>query len=212
MAHADRGEGVVDAVGHPEQRQLAQRRQVAGAEVVAERGVDLVGGVHVAVGQPSAQCLRRHVDELDLIGRPYHAVGHRLALADPGDPFDDVVERLEVLDVNGGDDVDAGGEELVDVLVALGVARARRVGVGELVDETSSGRRARMASTSISSTSRRGARPSAGHHLEAGELLRGVDASMGLGEPDDHVGAALAARRPSLSMAKVLPTPGAAPR
>ena len=33
---------VVDAVGDPQQRQLAQRRQVAGPEVVAEGGVDLL--------------------------------------------------------------------------------------------------------------------------------------------------------------------------
>ena len=126
---------VVDAVGDPQQRQLAQRRQVAGAEVVAERGVDLVGGVDVAVGQPSTQRLGRHVDELDLVGGPHDAVGNGLALADPGDPLDDVVERVEVLDVDGGDDVDAGGEQLVDVLPPLVVARPGGVGVGELVDQ-----------------------------------------------------------------------------
>ena len=59
---------VVDAVGDPQQRQLAQRRQVAGPEVVAERGVDLLRAVDVAVGEPPAQRLRRHVDELDLVG------------------------------------------------------------------------------------------------------------------------------------------------
>ena len=33
------------------------------------------------------------------------------------------------------DDVDPGVEQVFDVLVALGVARARGVGVGELVDQ-----------------------------------------------------------------------------
>ena len=94
-------QGVVDPVGHPQQGQFTQRRQVARPEVVAERGVDLVGAVDVAVGQPSSQGLGRHVDELDLIGSPYGVIGHGLPLADPGDPFDDVVERLEVLDVDG---------------------------------------------------------------------------------------------------------------
>jgi hypothetical protein len=45
-----------------------------------------------------------------------------------------------VLDVDGGDDVDASFEDLVDVLVALLVAHARRIGVRELVDERQLGR------------------------------------------------------------------------
>ncbi len=53
----------------------------------------------------------------------------------PGDRLDHVVQRLEVLDVHGGDDVDAGVEELVDVLPPLGVAGAGDVRVRELVDE-----------------------------------------------------------------------------
>ena len=53
----------------------------------------------------------------------------------PGDLRDDVVQALEVLDVDGGVDVDAGGEQLLDVLPALGVARAGDVGVGQLVDQ-----------------------------------------------------------------------------
>ncbi len=40
---------VVDLVGHPQQRKLAQRCEVADAEVVPECGVDLVGAVDVAV-------------------------------------------------------------------------------------------------------------------------------------------------------------------
>ena len=46
-------ERLVDAVGDPEQRELAQRAEVAGAEVVAERGVDPLGRVDVAVRQPA---------------------------------------------------------------------------------------------------------------------------------------------------------------
>ncbi len=40
-----------------------------------------------------------------------------------------------MLDVDGGDDVDPGREEVLDVLPALGVQRARRVGVGQLVHQ-----------------------------------------------------------------------------
>ena len=58
----------------------------------------------------------------------------------PGDLRDHVVQALEVLDVQGGVDADARGEQLLDVLPALGVARAGRVGVGQLVHEDHAGR------------------------------------------------------------------------
>ena len=61
-------QALVDAVRDPQQRQLAQCAEVADPEVVGQRGVDLVGGVHVAVGHAPPQRLRRHVDELDLVG------------------------------------------------------------------------------------------------------------------------------------------------
>ena len=126
---------LVDAVGQPEQGELAQRGEVAGPEVVRQRRVDLVGRVDVAVRHPPAQRLRGHVDQLDLLGRAHHGVGHGLALRHAGDLLDDVVERLEVLDVDGADDVDAGLEQLLDVLPALRVLRAGHVGVRELVDQ-----------------------------------------------------------------------------
>ena len=50
-------ERLVDAVGNPQQRELAQRREVAGAEVVRERGIDLLGLVDVAVRHAAAERL-----------------------------------------------------------------------------------------------------------------------------------------------------------
>ena len=76
---------VVDLVGQPEQGQLAQRGEVADAEVVAQRGVDLLRLVDVAVRHPPAQRLRRHVDQLDLVGPADDLVGHGLPLRHAGD-------------------------------------------------------------------------------------------------------------------------------
>ena len=151
------------------------------------------GGVDVAVGHAPAQCLGRLVDQLDLVGGAHDLVGDRLLLADAGDPLDDVVQRLEVLDVDRRDDVDPRVEEFLDVLPALLVAIARDVGVSQLVDEDHVGAPARTASTSISSNAGAAVldRP-AGHHLEVAELLGGARAAVGLDEPDDHIGAALA--------------------
>ena len=132
---AVRGERLVDAVGEPEQCELAESAEVAGPEVVAERHVDPLGRVDVAVRHPPPDRLGGHVDKLDLLGTPDDLVWDRLPLLDPGDLFDDVVERFEMLDVQRRDDRDPGVEQLLDVLPALLVARARDIRVGELVDE-----------------------------------------------------------------------------
>ena len=208
-------EPLVDAVGEPQQRELAQRGEVARPEVVRERGVDAIRLVDVAVRHPAAQRFRRHVDELDLVGAAHDVVGDRLALLHAGDPLDHVVHRLEVLDVERRDHVDAGLEQLLDVLPALLVHRPRDVRVRELVDEHDVGPAGeRPRSTSISSNSvpavlepaggerppdRRSARPCAARPwVSTTPTTTSVPRSW--------------RRRPSLSMAKVLPTPGAAPR
>ena len=57
VAFAVLAERFVDSIRDPQQREFAQRRQVAGPEVVPERGVDLLGLVDVAVGHAAAQRL-----------------------------------------------------------------------------------------------------------------------------------------------------------
>ena len=52
-----------------------------------------------------------------------------------GDLRHHVVQALDVLDVHRGPDVDAGGEQLLDVHPALGVAAVGRVLVSQLVDD-----------------------------------------------------------------------------
>ena len=60
-------ESDVDLVGNPQQSELPEGAQVAGPEVVGQGGVDLLRRVDVAVGQPPAQRLGSHVDQLDLL-------------------------------------------------------------------------------------------------------------------------------------------------
>ncbi len=136
---AIRAQRAVDLVGEPEQGELAQGGEVAQAEVVRQRRIDPLGGVDDPGGETVAQRLRREVDDLDLVGAAHDGIRHGLALHDAGDLLDHVVERLDVLHVDGRDDVDAGIQDLGDVLPALLVARAGRVRVGELVDERDRG-------------------------------------------------------------------------
>ena len=129
----------VDALRGAAQRHLAERDQVALAEEVLQRARRRLGHVDLAFVQALDQLVRREVDELHLVRVVEHVVGHRLPDADAGDLADDVVEALEMLDVHRRVDVDAGVQELLDVLPALGVARTGRVGVGELVDDDQAG-------------------------------------------------------------------------
>ena len=126
---------VVDPLGGAPQRQLAQRREVARREIVAQRALRLLADIDLALAQPRHQVGRREVDQLDLVGGVDDAVGHGLAHADAGDARDHVVQALDVLDVQGRVDVDAGRQQLLDVEIALGMPAARGVGVGELVDQ-----------------------------------------------------------------------------
>lgn len=81
------------------------------------------------------QLLRRDVDQLDGVRTVENGVGDGLAHLDAGDLRHHVVQALEVLHVQRGEHVDAGVAQLFDVLPALRVPRARRVGVRQLVHQ-----------------------------------------------------------------------------
>ena len=84
--------------------------------------------------QPALERLWRHVDELQLVRAPNEGVGDGVRRRLARDPLDHVVQRLEVMDVDRRDHVDAGGEELLDVLPTMRVARPGGVRMSELVD------------------------------------------------------------------------------
>ncbi len=184
----------VDPVRRGAQRQLAQRDQVALAEEVLDRAPRLLRHVDLALAQALQQLVGRGVDQLDLVGALEHAVRHGLLHADAGDPGHHVVQAFDVLDVHRGVDVDARGEQLLDVLPALGVARARlalhRVAVGELVHQQHP-RLARKRGVEVELAQRRAAVA----HFEVGQPLQPLQQRLGVGAPvrldvaDHHVDA-----------------------
>ena len=92
--------------------------------------------------------------------------------------------------------VDPGGEELLDVLPALGVARAGRVGVRQLVDHAHLGCPGEhRVDVELGEPVPRWSSDRAGQHLEALEQLGGPGPAVGLDEPDDDVGARARGRR-----------------
>ena len=126
---------LVDPLRRAPQGQLAQGREIGRREIVLERPLGLLGNVDLAFLQALDQVVGRQVDELDGIGAVEDGVGHRLAHAHARDLRHDVVQALDVLDIDGRIDVDAGIEQLLDILVALGMPAAGDVGMRELVDQ-----------------------------------------------------------------------------
>ena len=126
-----------------------------------------------------------------------HAVGHGLAHGDAGDARDDVGEAFEMLDVERRPDVDAGVEQFLDVLPALGMAAVGRVGVGEFVDDDELGlARQRRVDVELLDLLRRDSRclgAAGSRGLRAAPAVS--RAAVGFDQADDHVAAlALAAR------------------
>ena len=193
---------LLDAVGHPQERQLPQSAEVPLPEVVPEGRVDLFGRVDVPVGHAPAERMRCHVDELLLVGGPHDLVGDRLSLRDPGDALDDVVHGLEVLDVHGRDHVDARGQQLLDVLPSLRVARPGHVRVRELIDERDLRRPCQSVDVHLLERRASILDRAARQHFEVRDLLGGARTTMGLDETHDDVGAARSRRRrPSFNIA-----------
>ena len=175
--------------GELAQCELAQRRQVAFAEEVRERLLDLGGIVDLALPQSGAERLDRDVHVDDLVGALEDPVGNRLPHPDAGGRRDRVVQRLDVLDVDRGNDVDAGVEQLENVLDTA----SRGADPGALVWASSSttttcGRRALMAATSISlSVTPRYSIARSGTCSRSPISAEGVGAAVRLDEADDDV-------------------------
>jgi len=114
---------------------FAEGDEVAAAKEVGEGALGTVDGVDVAAAHAGDEGFGGEVGDDDFVGAIEDPVGNGFADGDAGEALDAWGQAFDVLDVDGGEDVDVGFEEEEDVFVALGVARAGDVAVGELVDE-----------------------------------------------------------------------------
>jgi hypothetical protein len=170
------------------QRELPQRDQVTLLEKVLDGTLRLSAEVDLAVAHPFEQLVGRQVDELQLVRLLEHRVRHGLTHADPGNFRDDVVQALDVLHVHRRKHVDAGVQELVDVLPALGVTRPLHVGVGQLVDQQQL--RAplqRSVQVELLDLDAAVQHPAAWQELEAEQLCARLVAPMRFHDADDDV-------------------------
>ena len=118
----------IDQVGDLGERELAEPGQVHRREEVFKRYADPILGEDLAGLQPLDEVFDRDVDVDNLIGIGEDAVGEPLLDLDAGGVFDLVVQTLEMLNVDVCDDVDARQEQVLDVLVPLGVLAAGNIG------------------------------------------------------------------------------------
>src|SRR3984957_10674815 len=100
-----------------------------------ERALGLLGDVDFAFPEPLDEVGGRQIDQLDRIGAVEYGIRHGFAHAYVSNLRDHVVEALDVLDVDGGIDVDATAHQLFDVEIALRMAATFNIGVGKLVDQ-----------------------------------------------------------------------------
>ncbi len=129
----------VEAEGDFLHCQLAQLRQFFGRKKVFQGGGDALHRVDFSRLQALAQVFGREVDVHDLVGHRHHIVGNSFFHANSRGALDDFVQAFEVLDIERGNDVDAGLENFLDILIALRIAAAGGVGVGQFVDQRDRG-------------------------------------------------------------------------
>ncbi len=157
-----------------------------------QRALGLLGDIDLALLQPLDQIVGRQVDQFDGVGAVENLVRHGLAHPYMRDLRDDIVEAFDVLDVDGGIDVDAVGQQLLDVEIALGMTAARGVGMGEFVDQRNL-RPPRNQRVEVHLLERLllVGEPPARQHLEAVQKRLRFRPAMGLDHANDDIGASL---------------------
>ncbi|CAH0282706.1 hypothetical protein SRABI112_03966 [Pseudomonas mediterranea] len=126
---------VVHLRGGSLHRQLTQGRQVGLGEESIDCRAGLLRHIDLAIAQALQQFTGRQVDQQQFIGFLQNPIRQRFANLHPGDAAHLVIEAFQVLDIDGGVDIDAGGKQLLDVLPALGVATAGGIAVGQFVHQ-----------------------------------------------------------------------------
>jgi hypothetical protein len=131
-----------------------------------------------------------------VIGAVEEGIRHRLPHTHTGNPAHGVVERFEMLDVDGGHDVDPGIEQIEHVLIPFLVPAAWGIRMRQLVDDAES-RLALHDRVDVQLLEHDAAvlDRAARHDLEIGDPRLGVGAAVRFDEPDDDVNALTAKRR-----------------
>ena len=129
----------VDPLRGAAQGQFAQGRQIAARKIILDRARGPIADIDLALAQPGDEIVGRQIDDFDVVGMIDNGIGDCLAHAGMRDPRDDIVEAFDMLDIERRIDVDAGGQQFLDIEIALRVAALGRIRMGEFVDQNELG-------------------------------------------------------------------------
>src|ERR1700751_2675349 len=91
--------------------------------------------IDLALGQAFEELVGRKINQYNLIGILEYPIGDGFADPNASDLLDNVVEAFQMLDVEGGPDVDAGGEQFLNVLPSLWMTTPGYIGVGKFINQ-----------------------------------------------------------------------------
>ena len=117
------------------QGQFTQSGEIVGCEETSQRPPGAVTKIDLAGPQALQQNFGRQIDKFDGIGTIKEAIGHPFTDLDPGEPGHWFAQTLDVLDIERGQNVDAGIKQVFGVLPTFGVTAARGIAVGELIED-----------------------------------------------------------------------------
>ena len=129
-------QAAIDGVRHLPQRQFAQGNQVCLAEKIVQRPVHTFLRIDIAAPHAVLQRLRRQIGHHDFVDSLQHPVGNRFPHLNSRDALHRRRDALEVLNVHGGEHVDAGVEQFEHIFIALAMLAAFDVGVRQFVDQS----------------------------------------------------------------------------
>ena len=123
------------AIGRAAQSQLAQCQQIAQSKEIARGTLRLLQWVHLSGLEPLEQLFRWNIDHDDFISIIKDMVRHGFVHLYPHNTADHVVQTLQMLHIQCGPHINARIQQLLNILPALGVARASHIAVGQLVKQ-----------------------------------------------------------------------------
>ena len=129
------GQIIVDMGGGGLHRQLAQGHEVGLGKKCIDGRTRLLRHIHLAVTQALQQLAGWQVDQQQFVSLLQHPVRQGFAHLHASDAAHLVIEAFQVLDVDRGEHVDAGGEQFLDVLPALFMTAAGSIAVGQFVHQ-----------------------------------------------------------------------------
>ena len=125
----------IDTLRRTAQCHFTQCRQIAGREKIMCSTPGGIREIDLAFLQPLQKIIRRDVDKLHIVGMIQNGVWHSLPHAHMGNLRNDIVQAFQMLNIQRRVDINTVIKQLLHIEIALRMAAARHIGVGQLIDQ-----------------------------------------------------------------------------